>query len=194
MTAGRSIITDRKDWGTPPVYVGAVRRFFGGSICLDPCSGRHSIVRADVEFSLPRQDGLSLEWDYPRIYVNPPYGIDRGRGTRIGDWLQKCADASARHGSEVLALVPVATDTGHWKRHVFGSADAVCFLGDTRLRFLVDGREGGVGAPMACAMVCWSRRYRRFLEVFGAHGAVVDLRHLKRRRRPAPPSRRRRAR
>jgi len=64
---------------------------------------------------------------------------------------------------------------GHWKRRVFGSADAVCFPADTRLRFFVDGRERGVGVPVACQ----SRHYGRLLEVFGLHSAVADLLHLK---------------
>ena len=60
-----------------------------------------------------------------------------------------------RYGSEVLALVPVATNTRHWKAFVFGAADAVAFLYDTRLRFLVNGKDSGKGAPMSCAMVYW---------------------------------------
>ena len=47
---------------------------------LDPCSNRHSTVRATVEYSLPEIDGLSASWNYPTIFVNPPYGRDRERG------------------------------------------------------------------------------------------------------------------
>ena len=179
MTAGRMLITKKKDWGTPQVYVDAVCEVFGDSICLDPCSGPHSIVKADRRLLPPRDDGLAHRWDYPRIYVNPPYGIDTRRKTRIADWLRKCADAHDEYGAEVQAPVPVATNTGHWKRFVFGRATAVCFLYDTRLRFLVDGREGGCGAPMACAMVYYGRRYARFRRVFERHGAVVNIAHLR---------------
>lgn len=147
---------DRKErLGTPEVYVGAVRRVFGGPVSLDPCSGPHSIVGAGTEWMPPEQDGLRLEWNYPTIYVNPPYWADRESGTRIIDWLKKCADAHDAYGSEVLALVPVATNTAHWKLYVFGRAVAICFLYNTRLRFLVDGRRGGKGAPMVCSMVYW---------------------------------------
>lgn len=179
MTAGRTAVTTKKDWGTPEVYVGAVRKMFDGSVSLDPCSGPHSIVGAETEWMPPEHDGLRAEWNYPTIYVNPPYGADRESGTRIIDWLKKCADAADEHGSEVLALVPVATNTAHWKLYVFGRAAAVCFLYDTRLRFLVDGRRGGKGAPMACAMVYWGGgSVQRFRDVFGRYGAVVDVRGL----------------
>ena len=150
----------------------------GGEIDLDPCSNEHSIVRATVEYMLPDNNGLEESWDYPRIYVNPPYGADRTRGTTIKHWLYRCARAYSKHGSQVLALVPVAPNTSHWKEFVWGEAAGVCFLYDTRLRFLVQGLDGGKGAPMACAMVYWGEDYERFSRIFLEFGAVVDIRSL----------------
>jgi hypothetical protein len=179
MTAGRNNAESlSQHWCTPPKYVNAIQRFFSGSTALDPCSNRHSIVRATVEYSLPETDGLVASWDYPTVFVNPPYGSDRERGTTIRDWLRKCAGAHSKHGAEVLALVPVATNTRHWKQYVFGAATAVAFLYDTRLRFLVDGKDGGKGAPMSCAMIYWGPQYERFEKTFIRFGAVVDVRHL----------------
>jgi len=179
MSAGRTNSEAlSQHWCTPPKYVDAVKEFFGGSIALDPCSNRHSIVNAQVEYSLPETDGLAASWDYPTVFVNPPYGRDRERCTTIRDWLRKCAEAHLEHGVEVLALVPVATNTRHWKQWVFGAATSVAFLYDTRLRFLVDGKDGGKGAPMSCAMVYWGPRHERFERTFIRHGAVVSLEHL----------------
>ena len=179
MSAGRTNSDAlSQHWCTPPKYVSAVKAFFGGSIALDPCSNGHSIVGARVEYSLPEIDGLTASWNHPAVFVNPPYGRDRERGTSIRDWLRKCADARLRHGVEVLALVPVATNTRHWKEHVFGAATSVAFLYDTRLRFLVDGKDAGKGAPMSCAMVYWGPRSEHFEQTFIRHGAVVHLGHL----------------
>jgi hypothetical protein len=179
MTAGRNNAESlSQHWCTPPKYVDAIREFFSGAIALDPCSNKHSIVHAATEYSLPQSNGLASSWDYPTIFVNPPYGSDRERRTTIRDWLRKCSEAHARHGAEVLALVPVATNTRHWKLYVFGAATAVSFLYDTRLRFLVAGKDTGKGAPMSCAMVYWGPDYDRFEEVFIRFGAVVDVRHL----------------
>ena len=178
MTAGRTVSGISQDWCTPPKYVEAIQEFFGGVIELDPCSNEHSVVGAEVEWRAPKTDALSKEWNFKTIFVNPPYGADRERGTTIRDWLRKCAKTHADHESEVLALVPVATNTRHWKLHVWGAATAVSFLYDTRLRFLVAGRDEGKGAPMSCAMVYWGPNYRRFEEVFLKFGAVIDLRHL----------------
>ncbi len=98
--------------------------------------------------------------------------------TGIRDWLQKCRDANTDDKSEIIALVPVASNTRHWKDGGFGVAAGVAFLYDTRLRFLVDGKDGGKGAPMACAMIYWWSHYKRFEEIFLRYGSVVPLSHL----------------
>ena len=179
MTAGRRVQPLSQHWGTPPKYVEAVRRAFGGEIELDPCSNEESIVNARVEYRLPAQDGLRGSWDYSTVYVNPPYGADRRRGTTVKDWLRRCAGAHADFGAEVLALVPVATNTSHWKSYVWGQAAGVAFLYDTRLRFLIDGRDQGKGAPMSCGMIYWGVHFKRFCDVFIHYGAVVDLMPLR---------------
>lgn len=178
MSAGRKVITDNKHWGTPPKYVEAVKAFFGGQIDLDPCSNEWSVVDAKVEYRLPEHDGLKASWNFKRIFVNPPYGKDRNRGTGIKSWLQRCELANSMHGSEVLALVPVAVNTTHWKKYVFGKARSLCFLADTRLKFLVNGKDGGKGAPMACCMIYWGTDHDRFVKIFHAYGAVLPLDEL----------------
>ena len=178
MSAGRKVITDNKHWGTPPKYVEAVKAFFGGQIDLDPCSNQWSVVDARVEYRLPQHDGLKASWNYKKIFVNPPYGKDRHRGTGIKSWLQRCELANSMHGSEVLALVPVAVNTTHWKKYVFGKARSLCFLADTRLKFLVNGKDGGKGAPMACCMFYWGTDHERFVEIFNKYGAALSLDEL----------------
>lgn len=176
MTAGRTVNAASHHWGTPLVYVDVVRKVFGGSIALDPCSNHFSVVQAGTEYRLPEADGLKASWDFPRIYVNPPYGADRSRGTTIKDWLKRCAESHKEHKAEVIALIPVATNTSHWKRYVWSTAHAVAFLFDTRLKFLVNGQAGGKGAPMSCAMVYWGDNATKFISVLSAHGAAIDLR------------------
>lgn len=178
MTAGRTVNSQSVNWCTPPKYVAAVKKVFNGVIELDPCSNRWSVVKAKHEWTLPTRDGLTEDWSFRTIYVNPPYGSDKKRKTTIKHWLYKCAHAHKQFQSEVLALVPVAANTSHWKEYVWGRATAVCFLYDTRLKFLENGSGEGKGAPMACAMVYWGHDYEKFFEVFMEFGAVVDLRGL----------------
>ena len=178
MTAGRSVHSQSVHWCTPQRYVEAVKKVFGGTIELDPCSNQWSLTEAKTAFSLPDRDGLKEDWNYKTIYVNPPYGADRMRGTSIKLWLYKCNDANQRFDSQVLALVPVAGNTSHWKEYVWGRARALCFLYETRLKFLENGDLTGTGAPMSCAVIYWGRYYRAFFNVFLKFGAVVDLREL----------------
>lgn len=179
MSAGRHVNTLSQEWCTPAKYVNAVTRFFDGEIELDPCSNPNSIVHAKVEFMLPETDGLKQEWEFSKIYVNPPYGSDKERGTTIKNWLAKCCLANETYNSQVIALVPVATNTSHWKQCVFGKANAICFLYDTRLRFLINGSEEHKGAPMACCLIYWGNEISKFTEHFAQYGAVVDISKLK---------------
>lgn len=173
MTAGRQTVSLSKEWCTPPKYIFPIMDFLG-EIDLDPCSNLNSKIEAKVKYSLPEHDGLKESWCYDRIFVNPPYGRDKDRKTSIKDWVHRCNLANQCFKSEVLALIPVATNTKHWKYDIFGIARGVCFLQDTRLKFSINGKEEGKGAPMACAMVYWGEDYLRFHKIFSKFGFVVD--------------------
>lgn len=175
MSAGRKINTKSKSWGTPKKYVDAVKDVFGGYIDLDPCSNEYSIVNAKTEYALPHKDGLKESWDFPKIYINPPYGIDKERGTSIKDWITMACSANSEFNSEILMLIPVATNTKHWKDNIFKQATGICFLNDTRLRFLENGQDIGKGAPMACAMIYWGNNYHNFNSVFTNYGFVFKI-------------------
>ena len=179
MSAGRTVNSQSQHWGTLLKYVNAVKKVFNGVIDLDPCSNEYSIVNAKTEYKLPENDGLKESWNFSTIYVNPPYGADRERGTTIKKWLAQCVISNRDYNSEVIALVPVATNTGHWKQSVFGKATAICFLYDTRLKFLINGIEEKKGAPMACAMIYWRNNYNKFEDIFLEFGAVINISDLK---------------
>lgn len=178
MTAGRTVNSISQHWCTPPKYVNAVRKMYNGQIDFDPCSNAESIVKAKTEICLP-EDGLAMQWDYHTIYVNPPYGADRFRNTTIKDWLRQCACANENYQSEVLALIPVATNTTHWKKYIFGKATSICFLYDTRLKFLIAGNIENKGAPMACCIVYWGERVHQFQDIFFEFGATVDISNIR---------------
>lgn len=172
MTAGRQIESKSIHWNTPKKYVDAVLEVFRGPINLDPCSNKWSIVPSTISYD---STGLISSWDYNYIYVNPPYGRDPKNKTSIKDWLRRCHESHMDYDSQVIALIPVATNTSHWKEYVWSSASQVCFLYDTRLKFLIKGKEEGTGAPMACAMVYWGSEGERFEKVFEQFGKVVDV-------------------
>ena len=179
MTAGRVSTSKNKDWCTPKKYADIIKLFFDGNIDLDPCSNNDSIIDAKKRLCLPIYDGLKESWNYHNIYVNPPYGKDKQSKTTIKNWICKCCDANINFDSNVLALIPVATNTSHWKQYVFGKASAICFLYDTRLKFLIDGTTNNKGAPMACCFVYWGNYIQKFNTTFKPFGEVVRLTNKK---------------
>jgi len=173
MSAGRKAVSKKKDWNTPPKYTDVVKEFFG-QVDLDPCSNDHSTVCATHEYKLP-VDGLKESWDYKNIYVNPPYGRDTERKTRIYDWIEKGMDAHLDYDSEVIYLIPVATNTSHFKDLIFKNGKGICFLKDTRLKFWSDGEEDKKGAPMACCMVYFGEDYMKFNNHFSKYGKCFEI-------------------
>ena len=162
-------------WCTPEYILCVIQEFFKGQVDLDPCSNEYSLVKASTEYKLPEKDGLNEIWNFSKIYVNPPYGRDKERGTSIKCWLKKCSEANVLFGSEVLSLIPVATDTEHWKKYVFGTAKGVCFLGK-RVKFIVRDQLGVSNAPQPCCIVYWGCDFDRFKAVFSILGSVVSFR------------------
>ena len=88
--------------------------------------------------------------------------------------MKKCYYEHNRGKRNIIALIPVATNTKHWKEFVF-KADVICFLSDTRLKFRVNGSEDNKGASMACAMVYWGNQPERFKQIFDEYGYCVRL-------------------
>jgi len=156
MTAGRRVNTKSIHWCTPPKFVEPITEFMG-HIDLDPCSNKESIVKAATELT---DSGLDYDWNqHATIFVNPPYG----KG--IYSWLKKCSEVN----SEVIALIPVATNTRHWKDFIFNS-EVICFISDTRLKFMIDGTTDNKGASMACCLVYWGNRAEDFTAKFSEYG------------------------
>lgn len=173
MSAGRENTSRKKGWNTPPKYVQVIQEFFDGAPQLDPCSNKDSMVGAEVEYILPK-DGLAESWDYDTIFVNPPYGRDAKTKTTIKDWIRKGKGAHEL-GAEILYLIPVATNTRHFKDVIFKHANSICFLGDTRLKFWDSGKEIKKGAPMACCFVYFGKRSEKFFDCFSAYGKCFKI-------------------
>lgn len=173
MSAGRTINSQTSEWCTPSKYVKLIEDFFD-TIELDPCSNENSIVNSTIKFIYPKQDGLILDWNFKTIYVNPPYGKGLN-GTSIKDWFKKSYYANLYYQSEIIMLVPVATNTKHWKDYVFNKATAICFLSDTRVKFRINGNENNKGSPMSCCLIYYGNRIDRFKEITSNVGNTIEL-------------------
>lgn len=172
MSAGRKHISNKKDWNTPPKYVKLVNEMFG-EVDLDPCSNESSMIDAKTKYILPT-NGLVESWDFKRIFVNPPYGRNIENGTTIYDWIKKGVESS-KLNNELLFLIPVATNTKHFKELIFKQSNGICFLEDTRLKFWNNGKEDKKGAPMACCIVYFGKDLNKFKSVFSNVGKCFEI-------------------
>jgi hypothetical protein len=107
--------------------------------------------------------------------VNPPYGRNHENKTTIYDWIKKCYVTYNTYNSEIIALIPVATNTKHWKEFIFKTSSSILFLSDTRLKFYLNGEEHKKGAPMACAMIYWGDNVVGFNNVFKDYGFIFNF-------------------
>ena len=77
--------------------------------------------------------------------------------------MKKIYDTYKNYNSGIIALIPVATNTSHWKQYIFGKATGICFLSDTRLKFRINGNEDNKGSPVACCMIYWGEDWGKVL-------------------------------
>lgn len=177
MSAGRKNNSAKKDWNTPPKYINAIKSFWRGEIDLDPCSNSFSLVGAKTEFLYPNNNGLLEDWSkYKSIFINPPYGRDTENKTSLYNWINKGLETKAKNfNSEIIYLIPVATNTKHFKNIVFKKFSVICFLEDTRLKFYNQGKEDKKGAPMACCLIYLGNNSQKFIEYFSEYGKCLLL-------------------
>lgn len=138
---------DRQVQLTPAYVLEPARMALGGEIALDPCTEPDNPTGATA-WHTAEEDGLSVPWDAPSIWVNPPYGKARE------PWIERCILA-AREGRRVLLLIPAHTETKPFQRAA-STADVVVFV-RARLRFTLV-RENGrkAAASHGSALLGWN--------------------------------------
>lgn len=149
----------KDDWQTPDSLLKFVRAFAGGTIGLDPCTSAENPTGADTFFT---EGGLEKRWSSDGlVWVNPPY-------SNAVEWIAKCSYEATLYGANVLALVPVRTDTRWWHQSAL-NASIICFV-KGRLKF----RGAKQCAPFPSALISFGGvGVRHFRAVFEPLGWVV---------------------
>ena len=165
-------------WNTPAELVEAVCEVFGGQIDLDPCDNGFSCTQARVSYKLPT-DGLKESWVsdsqgvlFKNIFCNPPYGLDKVRGTSIADWIHRCSFYGHARDLDIMLLIPASTETAFWHEYIWGQADAICFI-KGRVKHPLEGKTLA-GSTKGSAMIYWGPNVEGFYRVFGKLGKVVQ--------------------
>lgn len=170
MTISREQFGKNKHWNTPIEYIAALKEMWG-EIDFDPCSNEFSLVGANTSLV---KGGLEADWSgYKTIYVNPPFGRD-GKNS-IKYWLEKICETSRIGNNQIVALIPVSTNTNFWQNTVFKFAKSICFIKTPRIKFGIEGNFNNKGAPMACCFVYWGKNCLAFEEIFSKFGKSVRV-------------------
>ena len=110
---------------------------------LDPCATDNN-AKCERYFTIA-DNGLAHEWDNDIVFMNPPYGRDKGR------WIKKAYGESLR-GATVVCLIAARTDTSYWHDYIFNKAE-IRFL---RGRLCFKRADGsGDRAPFPSAIVIY---------------------------------------
>lgn len=156
------------DYQTPEYVLEPIRRYFGGSIPLDPASCGSNPTKA-LRFFTPTENGLAQDWNHP-WFVNPPYGSE------MKAWIEKIGHESDPFVCCGIALLPMnRTETEYWQRCIWGKANAVCMV-RKRVAFIRPSTgQKATGNPYASAIWGFNIDPLRFQESFEGLGKVRIL-------------------
>lgn len=124
-------------FGTPEEILGPTRKYFGGTIPLDPATEPDNPTGA-LRFFVEKDNGLEQEWG-PKCFVNPPYG----EVTPL--WCAKIHEQAERE-CEIIALLPCGArfSTGYWQEHILVERlKAICFV-NHRVSFMRPSEQGSL--------------------------------------------------
>lgn len=134
--------SDKQDWETPMEFVHLVEDYlFDGKPFILDCCCYPETAKAPV-FYTEADDALTRQWNYSRVWMNPPYG------RAIPEWLAYAHKQSEKYGITVVCLVPARPDTKWF--HEIACLGKIIFL-KRRIRFLQQGKD--VGSPAFPSML-----------------------------------------
>jgi len=142
-------VSGNQNWRTPPVFLDAVRRRFGGIDWDLAATSGHEVTTLGRSFT-PEDNSLAQRWDNSALgsvrFVNPPFAKMRPWAAKLSD----CRDLPRW----TLMLCPASMGSFWWRDHVLGKCMA---LGIPRMEFV------GAGAvyPKDLALLCYG---------YGVHG------------------------
>ncbi len=130
-------MSETVEWATPQSLFDELDAEF--NFTVDPCATKENAKCR--KFYTKEDDGLSLSWDYERVFMNPPYGRE------IGGWVKKASEAT---GGVVVCLLPARTDTRWFHDYIYGKSEIRFIKG--RVKF----GDGKNSAPFPSMIVVFS--------------------------------------
>jgi hypothetical protein len=165
-----NLMSETNEWYTPEEYIASVRAVFGGGIDLDPasCETANRVVQAANIFT-ENDRGEIKEW-FGRVFMNPPYGTDKGE-SRAGKFCNKAiAEYEAGRVAECIILVNSVHAQG-WQRPLY---DFPLCLVDHRIQFMDAEGEINPNPTFMNLFAYLGPNKDAFAHEFSKHGYVVE--------------------
>ena len=141
LSVNMNVDTGEKTWLTPPEIIHAL-----GPFDIDPYCPPEMPWRTAARMICRPADGLAVDWNGQRVWLNPPYGRE------AVPFVRKLAE---NRGGGGILLIFARTDTALWHDFIFPRAHSVLFMRG-RLRFYhADGTPGNT-ATAPSALVAFS--------------------------------------
>ena len=155
--AGMNVDSGQKTWLTPPEIIRSL-----GEFDLDPCVPDSMPWQTAKRMVTKAEDGLTVDWNGKRVWLNPPYGRESY------PFLRKMAEQS---GGGVAFLFG-RTDTGAWQDLVFPNAHSVLFMRGRTKFHREDGSQAGSANAPSC-LVAYSAADTEAIRRSGIGGTLM---------------------
>lgn len=147
---------DDQTWLTPLYIIESLGKFD-----LDPCAPPNMPWKTAEHMNSLPTDGLELDWENKRVWLNPPYGRETFR------WLNKLSETKSG-----IALIFARTETIGFHKEIWNKAHSIFFF-KGRLKFhYVDGKQGDSANAPSC-LVSYSEFDSNAISVALNDGAIV---------------------
>lgn len=163
---------------TPDKILDPVKKFFGGTIHLDPATEPSNPTDASYFGTACKTggikdlgNGLIIDWNlFDSVFVNPPYG------KVIKHWCEKI-HIEAAQGAKIIALLPAGArfSTKYFQDHVFiDQLNTACFIRG-RVKFLRPDRTVAGSNPYDSVLYGFNCDKALFSKEFSSLGKVLGI-------------------
>lgn len=131
----RKTLTEQDNCYTPKYLV----EMFG-NFDYDPATTKEQAEYLDIEnYDTIETDGLSKEWNYKKIWINPPF-------SNKFEFLKKAVETYKKYNNDIYILFPIESMTTRKWSEAIDNCKFKMYIPDYRIGFIVNGKQYSSGA------------------------------------------------
>lgn len=111
-----------------------------GTFDYDPATNEEQAKFLNIEnYDTIETDGLTKEWNYKKIWINPPF-------TYKFEFLEKAVNSYNKYKNDIYMLFPIESTTTQKFYNIVKDTKFKMYIPNYRIGFIVDGKEYSSGA------------------------------------------------